>query len=338
MNDKVFLSTNGQRLARAECNGKGQWSVETLLDGQKVCCLVKDPHHPNVVYAGTQGSGVLRSDDRGKTWRAAGMDGHVIKSLAISPLEPDVIYAGTKPPMLFVSHDAGNRWTELESFRKTRRWFWNTPAEPGDPYVQGLALSPTDPNTIIAGIEYGAMLLSRDGGLTWSKHLKGASRDCHSLTFHVTDGNWVYQGGGGWPAAVSQDGGVTWTPRRKGMRFSLYGWAVAADPERPEIWYVSAAPLAIFPKLYLFPRMHWDGHSNSSIFRFTEEGRWKRLGGGLPQPLDYAAYALITDPAAPGHLYAGLSNGDVWHSADYGDSWRQLALNMGSIWTAMIMI
>lgn len=28
---------------------------------------------------------------------------------------------------------------------------------------------------------------------------------------------------------------------------------------------------------------------------------------------------LLTDPAAPGHVYAGLSHGEIWHSTDYGD-------------------
>jgi hypothetical protein len=49
-------------------------------------------------------------------------------------------------------------------------------------------------------------------------------------------------------------------------------------------------------------------------------------------------YALLHDHEAPGHLYAGLSNGDVWYTADYGDHWQQLSLNLGTIWTAMIML
>jgi hypothetical protein len=49
-------------------------------------------------------------------------------------------------------------------------------------------------------------------------------------------------------------------------------------------------------------------------------------------------YALLPDPHAPGHLYAGLSNGDLWHTTDYGDHWQQLPVNMGRVWTAMIML
>ena len=65
---------------------------------------------------------------------------------------------------------------------------------------------------------------------------------------------------------------------------------------------------------------------------------WERLGGGLPQPLDYMAYALVTDPGAAGHLYAGLASGHVWHSADYGDSWQRLPFQFDGIQRAMIII
>jgi photosystem II stability/assembly factor-like uncharacterized protein len=218
---------------------------------------------------------VLRSDDRGKTWHPAGLSGQVVKSLAVSPLDPGVIYAGTKPPGIFVSRNGGQDWTELETFRQMRRWYWFTPAEPGAPYVQALVLSPTDPNVIVAGIEFGAVLRSADGGGTWQGHLKGALRDCHSLAFHAKNGDWVYQAGGnGAGAAFSRDGGVTWTQ----------------------------------PK------------------------------AGLAQPLSYMPYALLTDPAAPGHLYAGLSSGDVWHSADHGDTWQQLPFNLTSIHRSLIML
>jgi hypothetical protein len=338
MNARVFISTTGDGLARAERGADGAWSVEFLLDGQDVRCVAADLHHSDVVFAGTQGRGVLSSDDRGKTWRPIGMATQVVKSIAFSRTEPGVMYVGTKPPAVFVSRNGGQSWSELESFRRMRQRFWRTPAEPGDPYVLGLAVSPTDPNTIVAGVELGATLRSTDGGQSWQGHLKGTSRDCHSLAFHATDGDWVYQGGGGWPAAVSRDGGATWRQPRKGLGWSLYGYAVAADPARPEIWYVSAAPFAVFPHLHLFPRMHWDGHSNSFIFRANQDGRWERLGGGLPQPLAHAAYALLTDPAAPGHLYAGLSNGDIWHTADCGDAWRRLPFNLGRIAHSLTML
>jgi hypothetical protein len=262
----------------------------------------------------------------------------VVKSLAISSLEPGVIVAGTKPPMIFSSRDGGAHWTELHSFRQMRRWFWFTPAEAGAPYVQALALSPTDPNIIIAGIEAGAVLHSADGGKTWRGHMKGALRDCHSLAFHAKNGTWVYQAGGnGAGAAFSRDGGVTWMQPKAGLDCH-YGWACAADPLRPEVWYVSVAPLFVFPHFGKMPIAHYDGYTHARIFRSSGGAGWQKLAGGLPQPLDHMPYALLTDPAAPGHVYAGLSNGDVWYSSDHGDTWRQLPLNLGGIYRSLIMI
>src|SRR5262249_17796843 len=160
-------------------------------------CLASDPHRSGVVYAGTQGSGVLRSDDQGKTWRPAGLDRQIVKALAVSRTEPGIIYAGTKPALVFVSRDGGTTWTELTGFRRIPgRRFWYSPAEPPfSAYVLGIGLSPTDPNVIVAGIENGAVVRSADGGQTWTGHRSGAVRDCHTLTFHARSGDWVYEGG-----------------------------------------------------------------------------------------------------------------------------------------------
>jgi hypothetical protein len=50
------------------------------------------------------------------------------------------------------------------------------------------------------------------------------------------------------------------------------------------------------------------------------------------------AYGLLTDPAMPGHVYAGLSNGDVWHSSNHDDAWEQLPFNLRSINRTLIML
>jgi hypothetical protein len=348
MSNHTFIAATGRGLARAVLTTEGKWAVDVSLTDQDVCCLAADPHTPNVIYAGTQGNGVFRSDDKGKTWQPSGMEGHIVKSIAVSPSEPALIFAGTKPPGILVSRDGGQNWTELESFRRMRRWFWFTPAEPGDPYVQAIALSPTNPDVLVAGVEFGAVLRSVDGGKTWKGHLKGAIRDCHSLTFHATDGNWVYEAGGS-GAAFSRDGGMTWqqpdpptlfalirlvrgggvSPSRGGLD-RIYGFAVGADPTHPEVWYISASPGPY--------KAHGGANAEAFIYRKSGDSSWEKLNGGLPQPLDYMPYALLTGSDAPGHLYAGLRNGDVWHTADCGDHWVQLPFNLGEIRPAMIML
>jgi len=335
--NKVFIAATGKKLARAEFVG-GVWKVKNFLEGMRVNCLISDPLQPQKLYAGTQRNGILVSGDAGKTWEAIGLEDIPVKSLAVSLHHPGRIYAGCKPVSLYVSPDGGETWEEYKSLRRARRWWWFSPAEPPDwrPYVMALTISPTNPDVIMAGIELGGVLRSEDGGRTWSKHQRGAERDCHSLKFHPANENWVYQGGGGGPA-FSQDGGSTWQKAKDGIG-TKYGWMVAADRQRPEVWYFSASNLPKLWKGEFEPPAHRDGQANAHIYRSVGGAKWERLSGGLPEPLDYMAYALITDPEATGHLYTGLANGDVWHTENYGDTWKQLPFNLGGIHHTMIII
>ena len=333
---KVLLATTDRGLTRAESDASGDWSVASLLEDEPVHCLASVPDSPGTIYAGTHGHGVLRSGDRGRTWQPAGMAGQIVKSLSASPHDPSVLYAGTKPAGVFVTRDGGASWTELEAFRRVRGYrFWRSPAEPPDwrAYVSNIAISPTNPQVLVAGVEFGAVVRSKDGGQTWSNHKKGAIRDCHTLIFHPSNGDWVYEAGASLTgASVSRDGGETWRKPKTGMKHP-YGWACAADPERPEVWYVSAGPYG----RGFEPQAHQDGQANAAIYRSAGGAAWERLNGGLPQPMTHLAYALVTDPAAPGHLYAGLSNGQVWHTSDYGDSWEKLSFNLGPFHGRMIL-
>jgi photosystem II stability/assembly factor-like uncharacterized protein len=330
MAESVFLATTGNGIARAECRADGQWSVDFLLEGQDVRCLAADPGNPARIYAGTQGNGVLRSDDAGKIWRPCGMAGQIVKSLAVSPHDPGTIYAGTKPAYLYVSRDGGTSWEELAGFRRIPwRWWWFSPAEkPNQAYVQAIAISPTDANIVLAGIEFGAVVRSDDGGLTWSGHRKGALRDCHTLKFHATNGNWAYEAGGtGGGASYSRDGGLTWRKAKDGLA-KHYGVACAADPERPEIWYVSVAP---------GPGKAYGETAEAYLYRTSGGADWQPIGWE-PHPVKHMPVSLVTEPGAPGHVYAGLTNGDVWYSVDYGEAWQKLPFNLKGIWIPLVIL
>lgn len=333
MNAKAFIAIpGGGGVERTERSAEGEWKTERLIREYEVACLAPDPHHPSVIYAGTNGSGLLRSDDEGRSWAPLGMQGQTVKAISVSPARPDRIYAGTRPAYMFVSDNRGNSWRELEAFRRIRgRWFWFSPADsPWTAYVQSIAVSPSDPDVLLAGMEFGAVVRSTDGGETWSNHLRGSLRDCHSMTFHHSDGRWVYEAGGsGGGAAVSRDGGASWTKRTQGLDRG-YGWACAADPGRPEVWYASLAPGP--------GKAHVNGKARAYIYRADGGAPWERLNGGLPQPLPSMPYALLTDPAAPGHLYAGMGDGQVWHSEDYGESFRKLQIRLSGIHRSMVML
>ncbi len=330
MKSMIFLATTGDGIARARQNGNGEWSLDYPLQGSEVSCLASDPTDNKILYAGTEGEGVLRSDDYGATWRPAGLAGQTVKALAVSPHDAKVIYAGTKPAYMFVSHDGGDTWNELDGFRRIPgRWWWFSPAEsPFQAYVQSIALSPDDPDVLLAGIEFGAVVRSQDGGQTWSGHRKGALRDNHSLTFHQTNGNWAYQAGGsGGGASFSLDGGVTWLKAKQGLAKN-YGVASAADAEKPEVWYVSVAP---------GPGKAYGEQAEAYLYRASNGGAWQPIGWEA-HPMSPMPIALLTHPSSSGLLYAGLTNGDVWQSNDYGDTWEKLPFNLTGIWRSLIVL
>ncbi|MDF1520743.1 MAG: hypothetical protein RQ728_08350 [Brevefilum sp.] len=202
--------------------------------------------------------------------------------------------------------------------------------------MNSLAVSPTNPEVLLAGIEVGAVMRSDDRGKTWSKHRRGSDRDCHSLKFHNEDGNWAYQGGGG-GVSYSTDGGRSWKKPKAGLGLK-YGWMVSADPERPDIWYLTASERPNLLKGQFHPLAHIDGQAQGHIYRKIGGGPWQQLSGGLPEPLDYMAFDLAVVPGKTGQLYAGLANGQIWQTDDYGENWDHLPIDFGGIHHSMIVM
>jgi photosystem II stability/assembly factor-like uncharacterized protein len=314
-------------LARAQRAANGRWTVDKTLSGHDVRCLEVDPLNPDQVYAGTQGQGVFRSADGGRTWQPAGLPGVIVKSLAASPHRPGLLYAGTKsPPLLYRSEDGGAHWEELPGFRRVPgRWYWLSPAEPPfSAYVLALALSPHDPDVLLAGIEAGAVLRSADAGRTWGGHRPGAGRDCHQLFFHPRQPGWVYQAHGGGPV-LSRDAGLTWTQPRAGLP-ARYCFNVAADAQQPERWYAVVAPVL---------KAH-GANAQACVVRSLGGAPWQRLSAGLPPSFDRLPL-LAAHPSSPGELYLASAHGDVWHTTNCGDTWQQLPLNLGPVWFRLVI-
>lgn len=69
-----------------------------------------------ILYAGTHGSGLLKSTDFGFTWSKAdtGIEGNDIHGLAINPLEPNRIYAYSVDHGLFGTKDGAKSWNKID--------------------------------------------------------------------------------------------------------------------------------------------------------------------------------------------------------------------------------
>jgi photosystem II stability/assembly factor-like uncharacterized protein len=153
LEDGVFYSNNrGERWV--------SWNFG-LLD-LRILALVISPDfaHDETLFVGTD-SGIYRSTNGGRAWREVDfpLEFAPVLSLAISPhfASDGILLAGTEANGLFRSNDRGRTWARLGQEIITEA-------------VNGIILSPQFPTPadvlVMAGDE---LLVSRDGGQTWSQ-------------------------------------------------------------------------------------------------------------------------------------------------------------------------
>ena len=319
---RLYAAT-GDGIARLDEAG-GKWTVELSLRGTGAQCLAVDPADAETLYAGLRDGGVRRTTDGGRSWIDCALPEPAVFSLAVSAAD-GAVYAGTEPSRLFRSDDRGENWRELEGLLELpSRPSWSFPPRPWTSHVRWIAPSPHEADVILVGIELGGLMRSDDGGESWQDHRPGAQPDVHSLAWHPRIVGRAYEAGGG-GAAWSEDAGESWHPADEG-RDRHYTWALAVDPEDPERWYVSAStgPYAA----------HGGRDPQARIYGRSADVPWHALAGGLPEPLPAMPYALL---AADGHLFAGFADGQLWDSAERGDTWRACALQ-GDTPTALLAL
>lgn len=270
----------------------------TVYAGADVRCLAAADGR---LFAGTQGDGVLQSDDGGRTWRSGGLEGQIVKALATNAR---TVWAGTKPPRLFTSPDAGASWNAVPAFERMRRRVWRQPAErPATAYVSTLAVSPADPDVVVAGIEAFKLLRSDDGGASWRRLGRGIPWDAHELTVDAA-GRMLLAAGFG--AAVSDDRGATWSKLMDGLD-RRYAFCMAPGFAVPGSAFIAVAPV----------RSAHTQNARACIFRLRGD-HWEKLTGEL----EHLPYTLATSPAHPGVVHAGLGDGTILRSDDDGESWQ----------------
>ena len=298
----VFVCT-GERLVRLQ-DGR----AEPVLEGVGAQCVAALGER---VLVGTRGRGAWLSDDRGATWTGVELPEADVFSVAISAAD-GALYAGTEPSRLSVARDGGS-WAELEALQDIpSRGRWSFPPRPWTHHVRWIAPDPHRAERLLVGIELGGLMLSDDGGATFSDHRPGAKLDAHCLAWHPHVAERAYQSAGD-GAAWSRDGGRSWEAADAG-RDLRYCWALAVDPANPERWWVSAAtgPGAA----------HAGDRSRGRLYRW--DGAWH----ALPLPADTMPYALVV---TDGELLAGLADGRLFASGDAGESWAELGVRAGPL-------
>jgi photosystem II stability/assembly factor-like uncharacterized protein len=299
--------------------GEGDdWAASTALSGQDLECVAASPAAPRRAFAGTFSAGLWRTTD--------GFESHdrvarrtiddPVTAVTVSPHDPDVVYAGTEPSRLYRSTDGGGTFREVGDLGSlSTADEWSFPPRPDTHHVRWIEVDPNDPRRLLVAVEAGALLVSEDGGETWTERREGARRDTHTLATHPDAPGLAYAAAGDGFAA-SRDGGSTWDHPQSGLDHR-YCWSVAVDPGDPETVVMSAATGA--------HRAHSADGAETYLYRRTggEGATWTALDDrGVPTGRG-TLRAVLAAGDDPGELYA-VTNHGVYRSADAGSHWRPL--------------
>jgi photosystem II stability/assembly factor-like uncharacterized protein len=288
-------------------------------------------------FAGAHSGGLFRSEGGSARWTPA-MDGidrahdQVYTLAAQQRAGGVVLWAGTQPAALYRSDDLGATWVEVPSILDVPDTDkWDFPAPPHVAHVKNIAFHPSDDAMLYVCVEQGAVLKSVDDGRTWQE-LAGYSRaddkayrDAHRIEIAAAHPNKLFLSSGE-GVYTSDDAGLTWTHLTKKRDRIGYPDQMFIDPDDERTVYVAGA--AQSPP-------HWrethDG--NPGILRSRDGGAtWSELTAGLPANIrgNIEAMTLCHGPHGV-ELFAGTATGDVFMSANRGDSWTTIASGLPAI-------
>ncbi|MBV9994712.1 MAG: glycosyl hydrolase [Caulobacteraceae bacterium] len=348
---------------------RGAWRLEgPLFLGQIVNHFVADPRDPGVrlmaAKTGHLGPTILRSLDGGKTWSEAGGPpafpkaadpaagrsvGHTFWLEPGHAAEPHVWWAGTSPPGLFVSEDDGATWQSVAGFNEHPMYPQWVPPEagtPDGPLLNQIVVDPRDPAHMYIATSTGGVFESRDRARSWSALNKGVEanflpdpypefgQDAHFIALAPSrpDRLWQQNHCGIYrldrPAEVWERIGKAMPAEIGDIGFTIVPHARDAD----SAW--------VFPMdgTEVWPRVSPGGRP--AVYRTGDAGRsWIRQDRGFPAEqgwLTVKRQAFCADAADPLGLYLGATNGELWASANEGESWRCVAQRLPEIYSVTV--
>ena len=284
-------------------DGGSTWSEVPPLDGISVFDI--EFAADGTAYLGTQDS-VRKSTDGGISWTllnlGIGLNDQVF-DVALDPSNPLNIWAGiadasgSQPVNVMRSTDSGATWSN------------RTPPLAAPMSCRGIAVDPTDSNTVIAvfGGDFGGgqVWTTTDGGDSWMD--RSAGLPGNPMNAVVYDGTRLLVGGGllfGSQAVglyESPDLGVTWNPLHDGTWPVLVVEDIAVDTNDTQ---------TIFAAI--------DG---GGVNRTTDGGATWQVGIGDTQAL--AGRSIRFRPGNSQELFLGTSSLAVFRSTDSGETFDQ---------------
>jgi hypothetical protein len=284
------------------------------------------------------GSTVWRSSDLGETWEQSsegltyGEDGLKLSKISGLTATRGRLLAGGENVGIFESKDGGANWALLSTLDgQPGSERWNNPENqpPGHLGVPAVLPHPDDPARFFAIVQGVGIFETTDDFATWTPRNRGLRADwplenpevgycVHKLVMSPQDPDRLYQQNHV-GMHRSDDRGQSWHEITDGLP-TEFGFAAAAHPHDRETFYV----IPLDPG---HGRCMPDGEA--AVWRTRSAGEsWEKLDRGLPQDDAYLGVLregmAIDSYDSPG-LYFGTSTGQVFASADEGDSWSEIA-------------
>jgi photosystem II stability/assembly factor-like uncharacterized protein len=318
------------------------WSVRgPFCDGWPIYHAVHDPDSGTIYAAAASewhGVGVWRSRDLGETWELSSeglayADGGLkLSKISGLTVAHGRVLAGAEAAGVFQSRDGGETWSLLSTLDgQPGRDAWNDPANqpPGHLGLPAVLPHPEDPNRFWAVVQGFGIFETTDDGASWTPRNRGLRADwpvenpevgycVHKLVMSPVDTDRLYQQNH-CGMHRSDDGGRSWVEITEGLP-SDFGFPAAAHPHDRDTFYV----IPVDPG---HGRVMPEGRA--AVWRTRDAGAsWQRLDRGLPQRDAYLGVlreGLAIDALDVPGLYFGTSTGQVFASADEGDSWSEIA-------------
>jgi photosystem II stability/assembly factor-like uncharacterized protein len=321
---------------------RGEWSVRgPYCDGWPVYHAVHDPGSGTYYAAAASewhGAGVWRSADGGESWELSseglGYENGELKLSKVSGLTAahGRLLAGAEAAGIFESRDGGQSWSLLSTLDgQPGREAWNDPANqpPGHLGLPAILPHPEEPSRFWAVVQGFGIFETTDDGASWEPRNRGLRADwplenpevgycVHKLVMSPVDHDRLYQQNHV-GMHRSDDAGRSWVEITEGLP-TEFGFAAAVHPHDRDTFYV----VPLDPG---HGRCMPDGEA--AVWRTRDAGStWQRLDDGLPQRdahLGVLREGLAIDTFDVPGLYVGTSTGQVFASADEGETWSEIA-------------
>ena len=363
--DLLVATRKGAFVLRGDSQRR-DWRIEgPHFLGNETNHLVSDPRDRKwwllAAKTGHLGPTVFRSTDGGRHWSEArrppafpkaieGQEGPAVdRVFCLTPgaaNQPGVWWAGGVPHALFRSEDGGDSWELVRGFsaylaglrEKAPARFFPTP---GGAITHSVLVDPRDAGHLYVSLSTGGCFETADAGATWRPLNDGVSadflpdphpefgQDPHCVAWSPANPDRLYQQNHCGVYRLDRPG-VRWERIGKTIPAKVgdIGFPIAVHPRDPDtVWVFPMDGTSVWPRTCPGGR--------PAVFRSRNGGRgWVRLTRGFPEKHGWFTVfrqAMTCDAQEPVGLYLGTSTGEIWVSADEGESWRQVAAHLPQV-------